>query len=381
MDVVVLDDCLYYLREAERYLNMMTDISPYEEIFETYKPEVDLKVKQNEKAKTGVMGSMKKALEALKKMFLNLVNSIKNFFNVRKLDNKEREAYESFKNACAKNPELKNKKITVADFRKFNAEYEQILAEAKEHDKKLAENRVMDTDAFLERIGGFCKNVTNSVTVAISADAALNMASSSREIAHMIQKSLNDDAELHAKLEAAMGKAETKRFERQIKSLGKRISLQRAIMKMKKTYSKSVADALDKTFANVNDLVNSVAGLTNIPSDMNQELKIKGNAVSRAVDTGKAVIKNRGAIKDATKAVKKSDIARHIIANDDIRGAGFKATKTILGANKEARKTYKDKKHEAFKRKASSKFRTKSDQSALDSLLGRNDPNSGFYER
>ena len=229
-----MDACLYYLMEAEKYLAMYEEVSPYEEIFETYDPQTKIKVEQNEKAKTGIATSFHKALEWIKNAIKNLMDSLKDFINSRKLNAEQREAYEAFKRACAENPELKNKKVTVKDFTKFQKEYDALLKEAEAAERALAEERAFNTDELFNKMGAFCNNVKEGITVSISADAALNMASSSRQIAQSIYQTLKTDQALHDRLVNAIGEKNTKKFEKQVKSLGKRISLQRAVMKMKK---------------------------------------------------------------------------------------------------------------------------------------------------
>ena len=376
-----MDACLYYLMEAEKYLAMYEEVSPYEEIFETYDPQTKIKVEQNEKAKTGIATSFHKALEWIKNAIKNLMDSLKDFINSRKLNAEQREAYEAFKRACAENPELKNKKVTVKDFTKFQKEYDALLKEAEAAERALAEERAFNTDELFNKMGAFCNNVKEGITVSISADAALNMASSSRQIAQSIYQTLKTDQALHDRLVNAIGEKNTKKFEKQVKSLGKRISLQRAVMKMKKTYSTCVADALSKTFSDVKDLVNSGQAVAKFAGDRDAETQLMGNAVSRAADTGKALIKNRKGLGKAVKTVAKSNIARNILGNKAIKGAGIEGIKFASDISRETKDTIKDQKRYVRRAIRDDKKRAKGrvkihDQSALDSLLGLNDPKS-----
>ena len=189
MSEVVLDECLYYLGEAEKYLSLYQEIDPFEEIFEAYSPETKLKVEQNNKAKTGVMGSITKACQAVLRMIQNIIDSIRDFFDKQKLDKKTREAYEAYKAKLATNPELKNKKFTVKDFTKMNQDYNKLLKEAENADRELAKGNEFSLDNLFKKITTFCGGVASGVTVSVGMEAALNMASSSREIANTIYES------------------------------------------------------------------------------------------------------------------------------------------------------------------------------------------------
>ena len=377
---ILVDDALFWLNEAERYLDMIVDIDPYQEIFETYNPDVQLKVEQNEKAKTGVAGSLKKAIEAIKRMCRNLIDSIKDFFARRNLDATEKKAYEDFKAACKKNPELKDKKVSVKDFRKFNEEYNKILEEAKKADQALAENRVCDTEAVFGRIADFTKGVASAAAVSVGCDAALNIASSSREIAQDIYASLQYDQNLYNKIENAIGKKEAKRFENQMKSLGKRLSLQRAIMKMKGTYSKSVDQALDKTFTNVKELISGTVGTVGAVKDSNYDpnINVTGNAIQRAGNTAKvvgSVLKN-GEVGTVGKAALKTDIPRRLLGNKEIKAGIKEISATSKKSTKEARSAYKMQKRDQRRRERYARHWKTHDQSKLDAILGLNDPDS-----
>ena len=382
MNEILMDDSLYWLSEAQRYLDMIVDIDPYQEIFETYDPNVKLKVDQNEKAKTGVAGSLKKAIEAVKRICKNIMNSIKDFFEKRNLKEEERKAYDSFKAACAKNPELKNKKISVKDYRKFNEEYNNILEEARKADTALAEERAFNTQELFDRISGFTKGIASGAVASVGCDAALNMASSSREIANNIYASLKNDQALHDRLEAAIGKAETKRFEKQMKSLGKRVSLQRAIMKMKGTYSRSIDEALSNTYHNVIELATTAADTgTSIAKDNTADprVSITGNVFQRAANTAKTVgaaAKNMDKIADTVKAANKTDIVRHLAGNKEVQSAAKAGIKGYNKSVKDARRTYKNQKKADRRRRLNAALWRTSDQSALDSLLGVNNPDS-----
>ena len=378
MSAIVMDECLYYLNEAERYLSLYCEIDPFEEIFEAYKPETQLKVDQNAKAKTGVMGSLTKACKAIMKMIQNIIDSISNFFAKRNMDEEKRKAYESFKEACAKNPELKNKKITVKDFDKLNEEYSKILAEAEKADRELANGKDMNIENLVSKITSFCGNIGKGAMVAVGATAALNMASSSQEIAKRMYASLKNDQKLEQQLIDAIGKKETQRFEREMKSLTKRVSLHREIMKLKGTYSRSVEEAIDNTFDSVWDLVGNAVKIAGTTKDLDKDVAVTGNALQRAGNTASYIRKNFGTLaKSGSTIAKNSDIVRRAMGNKTIKDLTTDAIKSNSEATKMARQKYQDevKKQKAHEKEARRK-KGLHEQSMWDSITGKNDPES-----
>ena len=132
MSTIILDDCLLYLYEAEKCLNEYKELDAYMEIFEAENPEVKEQVEKNEKAKSGAIENIKKAAKAVLDMIKKLIRTVGDFIEKRKLSVDERAAYEAFKEAAKKDPSLKNKKITVRNFKEIEAEYQKVLKELEE---------------------------------------------------------------------------------------------------------------------------------------------------------------------------------------------------------------------------------------------------------
>ena len=384
MSAIVLDECLYYLKEAQDYLSLYSEIDPYEEIFEAYKPETQIKVQQSKKAKSGVMGSLEKAGRAIKEMIQRIIDSIKDFFDKRKMDKTERQAFEEYKAACAKDPSLKNKKILVRDFREVTKKYNSILKEAEEADRKIAMDKAVNTDALFKKMTDFCKETANGVKVSVGCEAALNMASSSRELAQEMYKSLKQDQELEDKLIKAIGKSETARFEKQMKSLGKRFSLHRMVMKVKGTYSKSVEEGIDNTFSTIEDMIKGTTKIVGTTKDLDNDIAVKGNPLQKAAHYTSYVGKNLGTLASGGKDIAKGEgIVRRAYGNDAIKTATKEIMAMSSDSTKDAKRMYKQNKkaerRQAFHNVKEKIFPSKThDQSAMDAILGANDPKSAL---
>jgi hypothetical protein len=371
MSAIVLDECMYQLYQAQECYKDYKEIEVFSEIFEAEDPKVKEQIETNNKATTGALGHIKKAAQAVLNTIRNLISSIGDFFRKRGMDEKERKAYEDFKKAAANDPELKNKKITVLDYRKFQAEYDQLLKETEEAEREIANNKDYPLDTLTEKITSWCGNAGKGLVVSVGCEAALNVASSSRDMANKILATLKTDEQMWNTLCDSIGEKEAKKFEKQITSLGKRVSLQNLKMKLKGTASKSVEEAFEKTLNSVEEL--AVGGATvarNVPA--NDPSK---SGFSNKVAMAKGLVTHPGdTIKGAVKVGKNASMVQRAMGNEAIKKGVSTAVSASGEMNKSARNMWLD--EHRPKKKRFKKPESYRDQSAKSAVLGEKDPNS-----
>lgn len=371
MGAMVMDECTYHLIKAQECLNMYEEIDSYSAIFEAEDPKVKAQQETNNKVTTGAFGHIRKAMQAILNTIKNLVASIGDFFRKRGMDDAERKAYDDFKAAAAKDPALKNKKITVLDFRKFNEEYQTLLAETEKAERELAKNKDYPLEALGKKVAEFCGNAGKGLVVSVGCEAALNVASSSRSMAKDLLASLQSDEKMWNTLCESVGEKEAKKFEKQLASLGKRCSLQHLKMRLKGTASKSVEDAFEKTLKSVEELCMGGALIgKNMPS--NDPSK---SSVGNAMNAAKALVSHPGdTISGAKKVAKNSDIVQRAMGNEQIKKGVQRAMDINSQSNKASREMWKN--EHRPKKKLFKKKKDLRDQSTKDAILGKNDPNS-----
>lgn len=345
MSVIVLDDCLTELYEAEKCLDMIQAIDSYSEIFEASSDKVKETVENNEKATNGAIAHLKNAANAILNMIRNIIDSIKEFFQKRKMDSLEREAYDAFKKAAKEDPSLKNKKVTVTDFRKLKSEYNNIIKEVEEYDKALASGKKNDVQQLADAITNRLAGIAKGVSVSVSCDTALKMATSSRELAQMMLHRLQEDEKLQQILVDSIGKKQAKQMEKDLKSLGKRLSLKRHWMKKHGQMCDSVDEAVYKTFEQVKNLCTNPS-LKNVSDN---KTIIKGALGNKEV-------------KDTLKDAK--DIASYSAGT----AVGNEVKRTIKRKFNTTKKAVKDK-------IAPGDY---NDRSAFDAIVGVDNPNGVF---
>lgn len=368
MNSIYLDDSLYHLMKAQKAIDLLEPIDPFEEIFEAADAKTVVKLKNNEESSKGAVGHLKAAAQSILNFIRNIIASIRDFFEKRCMDKKQRAAYEEFKKACANNPELKNKKITVMDFKKFNGEYEKLLKEAENADRELAKGKDFPADEILKKITDFCGGAAKGAMYTVGCEAALQWASSSTDVARQMLNQLQTDEKMQQEMVKSLGSGEVKRFEKQLKILTKRQSIRRGIMKLKGYSSTSLQNAVENTIKQVSGMVS--AG-TKLGAVMPKEDVSKGkvgnvmNKVAAAVTHPKEVA---GAVKEFTKGNNASMIRRGVHNKEIV--SGVKKYLEVNGkTSAEARQQYKSK----YGKKKPRKLQ---DQSMMDSILGVNDQNS-----
>lgn len=380
MSTVILDDCLYHLYEANRIAADYKEIDGFMEIFEADSPQVQEQANKNKEVSAGALGHLKKAGQAILNMIKKIKDAIVNFFKKRNLSKEEREAYERFKEACKQDPALKNKKITVTNWKKVQEDYNKLLKDVEARERDAAAGREGDLEALTKEIAQFCGNAGKGVAVAVTAEAALRMASSSREMAQKIYDQISNDEKIYNTLVDSIGKKETKKLQNQVKNLTYKMSLQRLKMKLNNTMAYSSQEAISETLTDVGALVKGALGLGGTVASPAEEVVSK-NLVQRAGSTASRLIKNRDDVKKDLGNVKRgSGIITKALGNEEVRTTIKDTIKTNNEITKRARQKYKqDLKAEKMAKKAANKKQPKrkiQDQSAMDSIIGRNDPNS-----
>ena len=303
MAKIILDDCLQALYEAELSMADYVELTSYQTIFEADDPKVQAQQETNEEAQGKTENALIRAVKAVKAMISSLINAIADFLRKLTMSSEERKSFDEFKAACASDPSLKDKKITVQDYRNVMAQYDAMIKQLEEgmrnaenmKESKFKELMKNATDCFAQTV--------KSTGMIVSADAALKMAQSNISIAKIINKGLKSALGLMEILERELGSAKAaKKYQKKIAGCSRKISLQRLIVKFKK---KEYDCAKDACAAAIKDLKSVVTGRVWKNVSMTKHLidnENTGKVIKTAANAGKGAIKI-GA-KGASMAVK-----------------------------------------------------------------------------
>ena len=132
MAKIILDDCLQALYEAELSMADYVELTSYQTIFEADDPEVQAQQETNAEAQGKTENALIRAVKAVKAMISSLINAIADFLRKLTMSSEERKSFDEFKAACASDPSLKDKKITVQDYRNVMAQYDAMIKQLEE---------------------------------------------------------------------------------------------------------------------------------------------------------------------------------------------------------------------------------------------------------
>ena len=306
MAKIILDDCLQALYEAELSMADYVELTSYQTIFEADDPKVQAQQETNEEAQGKTENALIRAVKAVKAMISSLINAIADFLRKLTMSSEERKSFNDFKAACASDPALKNKKITVKDYRNVMGQYDLMIKEL-EAGMRNAESMKESKYKELMRKASECLGKTiKSAGVIVSADAALKMAQSNIDMAKIINIGLKTDLGLVETLERELGSAKAvERYQKKIKGCTKKISMQRLIVKLRR---KKYECAKDACAATMNDLKSIATGKVwknvsmakNLANNENTSKVVKIGAKGAAM-AGKEIVKDK--VKSVTDKV------------------------------------------------------------------------------
>lgn len=318
MNVISFDDmyagdCVEALYEASQSLKDYVEIDSYSEIFESENPEVKEKIDNNKAVVEKTDNAILRAIKALKNLISRIINSITDFFKKLGMDKGERDAFEQFKEACKQDPSLKNKKITVNDYRKVIANYDEMIKELEATDRDLAMKKETPFQTIQRKIQEKLSQTVQSVGTLVTSQIAYDMARDNKSAARAIGMLLKSDNTVLDKLEKDLGTAQTKKYVKDIQCLGKRVSIRRFIINIRHKQCKCLLDTLKTTTNSFVDLLHGRVTADNarmakrVLDNDNVGGAIKGAAKTVATATGKGA---GGYVKDLVKEKIKSKTSK-----------------------------------------------------------------------
>ena len=334
MAKIILDDCLQALYEAELSMTDYVELTSYQTIFEADDPEVQAQQETNAEAQGKTENALIRAVKAVKAMISSLINAIADFLRKLTMSSDERKSFNEFKAACASDPSLKDKKITVKDYRNVMGQYDLMIKEL-EAGRRNAESMKESKYKELMRKASECLGKTiKSAGVIVSADAALKMAQSNIDMAKIINIGLKTDLGLVETLERELGSAKAvERYQKKIEGCTKKISMQRLIVKLRR---KKYECAKDACAATMNDLKSIATGKVWKNVSMAKNLANNENT-SKVVKIGAkgAAMAGKEIVKDKVKSV--TDKVDGFMDTKRGEGVNKKGIDFIMGGTKEER--------------------------------------------
>ena len=250
MDILFTPDINEYLDKAQECLDKRKHFTEYELLIEScISDEKAREIAEDEMLLESAGDYIKKAIDAIKKIFEKIAESVKDFIDRMKLKGDEKDAFDAFEKACKEDPSLAKKKITVKDYRKIIKVYDEEIEklEAAMKDSRKSDNEIQK---IMDSVSDKIKSLPNAGMVAavtIATDVAIRAAKDNIQVAEVIQKACKSDSETLNRLLDVLGDKEKKNFEKEINKATKKISLARLIAKFRHQEERYLSDAVSDT--------------------------------------------------------------------------------------------------------------------------------------
>lgn len=252
MSKVFQDECLKNLFLAQEAMKEWIPMSEYEFIFEaTEKSETAEKVAKNEETAKKSSNFLKKAIDVVIGLIKKLIETIGDFINRCTMSGDERDNFEAFKAQVESDPTLKNKKVTVRDFRKISKQYDDLITEIDKNIRAVKNNESTPVDGLVKKVTDFMKGTATKVSVTVAAETALRMADSNIDSAKVLREVLRREEGVMETLSKALGKKDAMKFEKEINAAAKNTLLHRLKVRLFRHKYDSLADCIKGTVSSL----------------------------------------------------------------------------------------------------------------------------------
>ena len=206
MNSIMVDECIQNLFYAQEAMKEWVPLSDYDIIFEASKDsKIAETVAKNEEVETKATNFVQKAINAVITLIKKVYGMIKEFIDRCTMSGSEREAFNAFRKAIAEDPTLKDKKVTVSDFRKINKTYDDLINEIDAAIRAVKTNESHPVDDLVKKVTDFTKGTVTAASVIVSADLAIKLADSNVTAAKALSKLLNDQEKIMEGLSKSLG--------------------------------------------------------------------------------------------------------------------------------------------------------------------------------
>lgn len=220
-DIIKADrEIVHYLKEATASLNEYVEVSLYDSLFEAATNDTIVEVEaNNEKSIQKSKNFLQKVFDGIIQVFRNIKNAVVNFIDKQKMSSKEREEFDEFNRLLKENPQLGNKKITVKDYRKIQAQYDEYIKMCDEAIREAAKGKKTDAKQLVDKISTFLKNTGTDATAVVTVNVLRKMAAQNKVIAKDIQTALKYDQGFITNLwDKTLGEKESTKVQKQLKN-------------------------------------------------------------------------------------------------------------------------------------------------------------------
>lgn len=243
-----------------------------------------LKEDGNEESKGFIGKAIDKILsivQSLLKTVSNAISKITNKIHYMCLSKESKARYDEFVQFAKNNPSVKNKTVTVKDWKRINSEYNKV----RKNILAYMDDDTVDANGLSLKAKDMIENlnlIINKSASAVSVDAALIMARQSPEAAKAVQQALQADQKMLNSIASNLGDKEAIRTQKEINKLTKMTLGRKILVQLGLKQEHDITQAMENT-------VNSFTSLAKTGVDV----ALHGVNKSNVKDVANAAVEHR----------------------------------------------------------------------------------------
>ena len=254
-----MDACISYFDQVDALLESYDERPLYDAVFNEASDDVDV---ANAETEEKAISLLQKAINAMKALIQKIKDILNTVISWVKADNAEISEYKKFCQQIKQNPELKNKKVTLRDYRQVIAEYDKQLGDAEKKYRAMKDeeaankpNFADDVKAGIAATGKKVASIATSVGASFTVESALEYARQNTKNAALVQTIIDNDFLILKALEKSLGAKEIRKFKWKVKALNCRCRVVRTILGGRMEQSKTIKDTVADTFSSIRSLI------------------------------------------------------------------------------------------------------------------------------
>lgn len=212
-----------------------------------------------EESKGFIANSIEKVKSLIQKilnMITNAVGRLKNKISYMCLSPEQKQKYDNFMKFVEQHPEVKNKQVTVKDWKRIEREY----AKVEKNILNMITDENIDANGLTLKTKDMINNLgktASTATAALTVDTAINMAKQSPEAARLIQNTMMQNQDILNTISRELGNKEVAKMQKKVNQMTKETVGRKLLVQLGLQKEKTLTECM-------NNVVDSFSSLGNV---------------------------------------------------------------------------------------------------------------------
>lgn len=295
MSAYIMEYWIEPQQTIKRVLEEYVDISPYEMLFEADNPDISKNMRQNANLEQQGDSAIMKIIKGIVGLIGRILETITDFFSKLFMNGNDRAAFEEMQRVIQQNPEYKNKKLTIKEFKAEKARVRDLEKQSRGILADIQNGKLSTPGTrMIEDMQNTIQNGVAPASVLVAMDVAVRAAQSNTDTAKWIKTLLIEDRNKLKMLEGIVGKKDVKDFKKHIEKCNKMAFWYRLRINLFGKHYKNMQDVILDTIAEVEGIAKGKFSLCNIGLMLKMlgNKKVRKNMMAPAAKAGLNELKN-----------------------------------------------------------------------------------------